>query len=435
MSDDLQSKTALVFDNGIFQEFAITLAKDFGRVLYHCPWEYGFSHVNDAMIGNGFDEIEWCDDPYDPDILKQVDIYCFPDIQHAGSQLLFEQMGKRVWGSRKADSLELLREKFKRIQKKIGMPVPEYELITGMSELRKYLSKNDDVYVKISRYRGSMETFHHVNMDLSDSILDELSVEFGGVKEHIPFVVEKGIKAVVETGYDGYCIDGQFPLVAVHGIEVKDKAYIGTIRKHNEMPDQVQEINQLIAPILKEYRYRNWWSTEIRVTEDGTPYFIDPTCREPSPAGESQLELYGNWGDIVWHGANGDLIEPEPVAEFAVQCVIEHNGEKSAWRTLEIPDKIRHLVKLRYACKVDDRYEIVPQPPPQDTGIGWAMGIGKTIEQAIDQVKDVAEQLSEQHLIIHTEGLVDAITAVKDEEANGMEFTRKHVPESSTVIN
>lgn len=431
---ELGSKTALVFDHGIFTEFAIRLSKDFGKVYYHCPWQYGFSHLNDAMVGQGFDEIEWCDDPYDPDIIKEVDVFCFPDIQHSGSQLLLEQLGKRVWGSRKADTLELLRENFKRVQKKIGMPVPKHYTVEGMDELRKFLKDHDDVYVKISRYRGSMETFHHIDMALSDAKLDQLSAEFGAAKNQVPFLIEEPIPTSVEVGFDGYCIDGKFPSVAVHGLEIKDQAYIGTIQKYEEMPESVKEVNEFMSDVLTKFRYRNFWSTEIRVSEDSTPYLIDPTCRHASPAGESQLELYGNLGDIVWSGSNGELVDPEPVSKFAVQCVIEHTGEESDWRTLEIPDDIRQWVKLRYACKIDGRYHIVPQPAPHDPNIGWVLGIGDTIQEAIDHAKEVSEELEGQNLTIHTETLVDVIKAVESEEEEGIEFTKQEIPEIESLV-
>lgn len=420
--------TALVFDHGIFEEFAIRLGKEYKRVLYHCPWEYGFSHVNDAMVGQGMDNIEWCDDPLDPEIIKEVDLYCFPDVQHSGMQLLLESLGKPVWGSRKADHLELEREKFKKLQKELGMAVPEYKNLKGMSKLMDYLKENEDVYIKISRYRGSMETFHHVSMELSDDWLDQKRIEFGGMKEHIPFVVEHKIKAKAEIGGDMYCIDGRFPSICIHGPEVKDQSYIGAVKPYEELPEEVREANEFLAPVLKKYRYRNWWSMEMRKN-----YLIDPTCRQPSPAGESEMELYGNLGEIVWAGAHGELIDPEPTAKFAVQCLLEHNGDEACWRTLDIPDKVRDRVKLRYACKIDGMYKLVPQPEPHDPSIGWVMGTGDTIQEAIDDCMEAAEALEGQHLTVHTETLADALKAVEAEEKMGIDFAEE-IPEPATII-
>lgn len=425
----VSNSTALVFDHGSFLEFALRLGRDFKRVLYHCPWQYGYSHLNDAMVGQGFDEIEWCDDPYDPKIISEVDVFCFPDVQHSGSQLLFESLGKPVWGSRKGDTLELEREKFKDLQKKLGMPVPKHVKLVGLTALIKHLEGHEDVFIKISRYRGSMETFHHVSMDLSQDWLDQKRMEFGAAQDLIPFVVESRIDATVEVGADMYCIDGKFPSIVLHGPEVKNQSYFGAVKPYSELPEQIKDSNEFLAETLGRYRYRNFWTMEMR-----GEYLTDPTCRHPSPAGESELELFGNISEIVWHGAHGELIDPEPVAKFSVQCAIEHEGNKKEWRSMQIPDNVRQWVKLREACLIDGIYRIVPQPEPCDTTIGWCMGIGDTMQEAVEHCLENSEELEGQHLTVHTESIADAIKAVEHEEDEGINFADGKIPEPSMIL-
>ncbi len=75
MSDNLRSKTALVFDNGIFAEIAVTLAKDFGRVLYYVPWTNAYPKSNALLIGHGVEGIERVSSPWP--YFDDIDIWIF----------------------------------------------------------------------------------------------------------------------------------------------------------------------------------------------------------------------------------------------------------------------------------------------------------------------------------------------------------------------
>lgn len=256
-------RTALIFDHGLFVELAIRLARDFKRVLYHSPFEKGFPVVNDCVIGDGFRSIERVDDIWD--VMDDVDVFVFPDIQHSGLQLHLEKMGKHVWGSRKGDKLELQRAKFLKTLKEVGLPVGEWRHVVGMSNLRDLLKDEEDLFIKISRYRGSMETWHHKDYRTSEPILDQLAVKLGACKEIVPFVVCCPIKSDLEVGYDGFCIDGQFPFIGVQGYEIKDRAFVASVQRYEDLPEQVRAVNGAMSLLLKDVRYRNFWSTEIRI--------------------------------------------------------------------------------------------------------------------------------------------------------------------------
>lgn len=423
-------KTCCVVDHGLFVELALRLSRDFSRVLYHTPWSRGFPVLNDCIIGDGFDEIERCDDIFDH--LNEIDLFVFPDIQDSGLQLHLEEMGKPVWGSRKGDSLELGRTKFLETLRDLNLPVPGYMNVRGMAELRKVLKDRHDKYIKLSRFRGSMETWHHVNYALSEPMLDSLALRFGAAQNHVPFLVCDPVETDLEVGYDGYCVDGEFPKLAVQGYEVKDKAYIASVQKYEDLPKEITIINEAFRPILRGFRYRNFLSTEIRV-KDGQSFFIDPCCRCPSPATEAQLELYENLGEIIWNGSQGVLSEPELTGQFAVEAMIYHTDDAEHWRTLEIPDPVRQWVKLHKVCKMDGRYHIPPMEPHHEE-IGAVVGIGDTIEDAIEHLKTVAEALKDQPVSIKTDALYDAIKEVHSAEEKGIEFTEEQVPEPEIVM-
>lgn len=426
---DLSNKTCLVVDTGGQNvATALRLAKEFGAVAYTCQFHRGFDRLPEACPGMGFDEIEWVYDEWS----YQPDLYVFPDCSHMTLQAHLISKGLPVWGSVGASWLEHKRKLFLETVERAGLPVPKWEHIIGLTSLKEYLSSHPEVFVKCSYWRGSCETHHHLTMDLSQAWLVGLERELGGLREEVPFVVIPAIEAVVEQGYDGYCIDGAFPAQSLQGIETKDRAYIGAVTDYAKLPEPVRKVNEAFGPILKDYGYRNRWSTEIRVTEGGGFFFLDPTCRIPSPAGEAQLANEENTGEIYWEGAQGNLVEPKYRKPFAVQVVIEHEEEMCEWRPVWVPEEVNDKVFLKYPCKVG-RLNWIP-PQHHDSIVGWVVGLGDSIEAAIKDCQETADKLSGQCLKINPESLSDSLKAVSKQEEAGLEFTDQPVPKPESVI-
>lgn len=427
--NDLSSRSCLVVDTGGQNvATALRLAKDFGKVWYCTNFHRGFDRLPEAAPGMGFDEIEWVYDEWS----VSPDLWVYPDCSHMSIQVYLETWGVRVWGSHHASWLEHKRKMFLETVRGVGLQVPKYEHMVGLRELKSYLDDHPDVFVKCSYWRGSCETHHHISMELSQSWFVHLEKELGPMRNQVPFVVIESIDAVVENGYDGYCIDGQFPKQSLMGIETKDKSYIGTVTDYDDLPDDVRQVNEAFSETLRNYRYRNRWSTEIRVTDNNGFFFLDPTCRIPSPAGEAQLANEKNTGEIYWEGSTGNLVQPEYRKPFAVQVVIRHEDEMCEWRPVFLPDEVKDSVFLKYVCKVDGRYWITPQT--HDDIVGWVVGLGDTIQEAIDQVQDVADALGGQSLKVSTDGLIDSLQAVQEQEDAGIPFTDQPVPEPESVV-
>lgn len=429
---ETSDKTVCVFDHGLFVELAVRLSREFKRVLYFTPWSKGFPLLNDCVIGDGLQEIERIQDIWEH--INEIDLFVFPDIQEAGLQAHLYKMGKLVWGSRFGDSLELKRAQFKDTLSKMDLPVGKWRSIRGLWNLRQYLGDNDDKWIKISKYRGCMESWHHETWQKSLPMLDHLAVQFGPVQNAIPFIVEDPLPTEIEVGYDGFCIDGHFPSLGIQGYEIKDEALIGSVQKYSDMPKEVLTINEALAPVLRSFQYRNFFSTEIRVL-NGKPYFIDPCCRCPSPSIEVQYELWSNLGECIWQGAAGNLVDPIPVAQFGVEAIIDHKGDYSRWRVLNIPDEVRQWTKLFWYTKHDGLYGIPPFPHVGDA-VGVVVGIGNTIEQAIDHLKGNVDVLTEKQdsLTVHVHALSDALEKIQEAEKKGIEFTKKEVPNPEIVM-
>lgn len=427
---EVSNKCCMVFDHGLFLPLALKLSESFERTLYYTPWQKGFPIINDCVVGDGFERIERIDEIWDH--LDEIDIAIFPDIQHSGLQLHLQSLGIRTWGSRKGDSLELKRAMFKSKLMEIGLEVGPYRVCKGMTELRAFLKDNEDKYVKISRYRGMMESWHHINYELSEPQLDALACAFGPLQNSVPFIVEDPLETDIEVGYDGFNIDGQWPGVGIQGYEAKDRGLIAAVQDYSDMPKEVTSVNEAIAPLLKGFQYRNFFSSEIRVKDD-LSYFIDPTCRCPSPCIEIQLEIWSNLAEFIWHGANGDLVDPIPTAKFGVECMIDHKGDEEAWRTLQVPKEAEQWVKLYACCKKDDLI-CIPPFPHSCNSIGALVGTGNTLEEAIDNLKATAELLKDQNVSIDVSSLFDTLKEIKTAEEAGIEFSKEETPEPTVAL-
>jgi hypothetical protein len=419
--------TCCVVDHGLFVPLALKLAEGFKRVLYHSPWEDGFPILDKCIIGDGFSSIDRCDDIWKAK--DDIDLFVFPDILHSGLQLELESQGYPVWGSREADSIETSREEFISILKGLRMEVVPHHACEGVTALRDYLSDRDDCYVKISKYRGSMETWHWRSWALDEMRIDDLAVKFGPAKEIVPFLVFDSIHTDIELGADTYCIDGQWPGLIQQGYEAKDEGLMAALRPREELPYQIQEVLDKFGPILGKHRYRNLFSMEIRV-KGKQSFFIDPCCRGPLPAIGSQMELYANLPEIYWYGANGELIEPEPAAMFSAECLLTVKDPKGRWSQTEVPKSLRQWMKLGNSCEVDGR---VCFPPDSDNDIGWLVAIGDTPSEVVDTMKDHAAMLPDG-VSAKVDSLVDLIKEIEHAQEKGIDFTDEKMPEPAAVV-
>lgn len=395
MPINLKSKTALIWDNGVFTEIAVTLAKSFGRVLYYVPWTSGMPKSNAKLIGYGVEGIERVDEPWP--YFDEIDIWIFPDVYEGGLQDWLVSQGKRVWGCRSGAELEIDRPTSKEASRKLGIDIGPYKVITGLDALRAHLKKHDDQWVKISGTRGDMETFGAKSYEKVEPRLDELEHNMGALKKIMEFTVEEGINDAVETGYDGYTIDGKFPKAAMTGVEVKDEAYLMKTVRWSELPKQVRTVNEKLAPALKRYGYRGFISTEVRCTKDGKAYLIDPCCRAGSPPNELYQVMMENMAEAIWYGAEGIVIEPEFKAKWGAEVLLISEWADQNWMHVSFPNKIREFVKLRNFCRIDSEYYVIPQW----TGcaeIGAVVALGDTPDEAIENCKKIAEQV-EGHLL------------------------------------
>lgn len=387
--NDYSNKTCCIVDNGLFTSLAITLAGKFGKVLYYQPWEQAFPRSNELLIGEGLPGVTRINSFWP--VLADIDLFVFPDIFHGPLQVFLAKQGKRVWGGRLGENLEILRGLSKRWLKDVGLEVGPWRRVRGLDRLRDHLKAHDDQYVKVSRTRGDMETFHSPNYKLIEPRLDELEHSLGAKKHIQEFIVESPINPAVEVGYDGYCIDGRFPNTALYGVETKDAAYLGEVVRYDDLPAGVKTVNKALSGLFRDWTYRGFFSSEIRV-KNGTPYLIDPCCRMASPPGELYQYMISNLADVLWHGGMGDLVEPEFVDKWGAQLILRSSWAEKEWQPVDFPASIKDQVKLHYHTRIVGRNYYIPQAVEMPE-IGAIVATGSTPDEAIRNVSKAAEKV------------------------------------------
>jgi hypothetical protein len=428
---EISDVVACVVDFGMFMPVAMKLSKFYKKVYYSTPTEKGFQVIDDFVMGDGVTGITRLEDYLSPSVFDEIDLFVFPYILYSGLQEHLEACGKAVWGARRADELETMKGKFYDSLEEVGLTVPGHEKVRGMKNLRVYLKEHPDVFVKISRYRGTMDTWKHVDYTNSSAYLDMLAVKLGPFQDDILFYVIDKIDTPIEGGIDTYNIDGQWPGEAVLGYEKKNECYLATVKPMAEMPPEFSIVNELYGPVLARYNYRQFFSTEVRV--DGKDsIFIDPTCRTASPAGEEMLDLFGNLGDIVWQGAHGVLAEPEITARFAGEAYLHWTGERKQWKCLTVPEGLPAEVKL-YACAQKDG--VYYSPPDDEDVIGCVVAIGDDPGEVIEKIKETCEGMIGSKVRADLASFADLLIEIKKGEEAGIEFTDKNIPDPSVVLD
>ena len=388
---DFKDKVALVVCTGIFVSIAERLARDFGKVYLWVPVSGNFPLMTHGQIGSGLNNVEIVESVFGPHF-DSIDLFVFCDLGHAPLQIQLESMGKRVFGQRNGEEIEVYREVAKKVMEDVGLPVNPWKLIKGVTALRSYLKANDNQHIKIDRWRGVTESFFSPKYEVVETKLDAIAHDLGPFQEELEFIVESDLPDCVEIGTDTFCIDGQYPENCLVGLECKDLGYVGQMCKWIELPPILKEANEKMAPIFAEYGYRCSLSNELRLPDPKTAYCIDWTCRAPSPPNELWQELLENLSEIIWYGAEGVVVEPKARAKFGVEVILKSDWAKEHNLPVEYPEKYANQIKL-YNCVVVDGRRYVLSQDEDMAEIGAVVGWGDTLEEAIEHATAAGEAI------------------------------------------
>ncbi len=391
---NLKDKKVLCYDHGVCLEAAIRLARDFGTVWYYTNWKEAYPTIEMKAIGMGLEDegIIRVNDFWD--YVDKADLIYFGDGRDGDLVNYLRNKGYRVWGSGKGEELEFDRVSSKEYMRHLKMPVNEYDSFNGMDELRDSLKeeKNNDRFIK-SDLRGVHESFHHEEYKLSEPVLNSIEKSLGASKNEWEFVSETPIDDAVEAGVDTICVDGEYPEKVQWGYEIKDLGYCCVVEEYKELSPLLTSSLEKLSPYFKGKKYRGYLSTELRIGKDEKPYLIDFCCRTPSPPGEIYYELWANFSEVIWHGANGEIIPIEYVSKYAVEAIIYSSwASGDEWQAIHFPKEIRKWVKIKNLYKKDNTYYFIPARGGYEQ-IGGLVALGGSIDECVEKLKQYSEQI------------------------------------------
>lgn len=429
LANDLSRRTALVWDQGgDYSHVAEALAPDYGRLLYFVPWESAFSTHSGLMPGIGLENIERCTDFFAH--LDEADLCIFCDVGQYNLQEYLRQQGMPVFGCGVGGKYETDRALLKQMCREMGIDAAHALPIRGVTNLRRVLEAQDDLWVKVSYIRGLAESFHHKSWLHTEHKFNRIAAELGPYAEYADFLIELPIgddeDGCVEIGFDSYCTDGQFPREMLFGYEQKDAGFVG---RAGQLPARMRDVRDRLGLALGRVGYRGAISTETRESTQGS-YLIDLTCRFPSPPSEIQSKLIANFGEVVWDVAHGIVPTPEYRYRYGAQIVLKSSEFADHAIPLEIDQP--NLVAVHGHCVIDGQDWAVSVSEIEE--MAGAIGMGNTLEDAIAQAYEVADGVSGDGVKYDSGALKKALECVANGEELGLTFTALDIEDNEQRV-
>lgn len=413
------AKSILISDFGSYTTMLPALVHAFQKVGYFCNNDSSYPRSANTVVGKGIEGVThelkfW-------DVVDDYDIIAFFDCHSEDIQEYLRKKGKQVWGAGKGVELELDRFYGNNILKEVGLPSVDMKKVIGIDSLRKFLKENDDIYVK-NNSRGDFESFHSENYKLIEPQLDLLEKELGMFKNEYEFICCFPLDSpdTVEVGSDSYFIDGKYPQNLLYGYEVKDCGGIFRVKRRELISKIITTPLDKLSLVMEEYKYRGFFSTEIRVNKDKKPYLTDYTCRASSPCSELYSEMIENLGEVIDMGSQGIFVEPVYKAKYGVEAIIHAPFAETNWQPIYFPDEIKDCVKIKHWTVIDGVNYYVPIDDLNMVEVGAVVAYDNTLEGAIKKLNDYASKVEGFKLHINTESMDKANEIIKKGERLGI---------------
>lgn len=413
---NLKDKKVLCWDYGLFPELCSRLARDVAKVWYFVPWGDAFPRANKALIGEGIEGLERVLNFFD--YIDKADFLYFPDT-HCGDLVEFlKAKGYSVTGVGKAEELELDRWKGRQTQKEVGLPTQTTRRVKGLDALKSILEKEKNKFVKLSIFRGDIESWKHTDYESSKPLLDHLAYDLGPKQNHIEFTVEDEIKGV-EPGLDGIVFDGDNLSPCIVGYELKGMGYIGSVMPYESVCPQLKTVNDKLAPVFKKLKTRFFFSTEVMIPDKNKGYLIDYTCRSAAPCVSAiQTELLENFSEVIYGLATGQKIQPIMKYKYAAGVSVESGWADKHWLQISFPKELRRWIKLRMACKFDNNYYAVPGFP----SLASVIALGNSVDEAINLCKERSKEIKAYQIDVNLSGFDLMKKEIEDGRSKGVNF-------------
>ena len=428
---NLKDKTVLWVDSGLFHGFARRIAPEFGRNLYYSPWQSGFPSQKQTRLGEGFPELERVN--YPQQMEDEIDLFVFLDLFHSDWQMRLAKEGRRVWGARAGEDVELERGEFRAWCSRQGLRVTPAEMVTGTDALREVLEKKRDVFVKLVHgiNRGDMETWKWKSTHLGTPRLDQQVYDLGSFKSDTEFLVEEENKNCIELGEDLFAVDDQWPEHIMQGMEVKGLGTVGIVKPYAQLPACLRDFNAKLGKVFKADQSRTFFCMEGLYNQKREYFPMDPCVRLGSPSNELLQELFTGWGQTLWDGAEGRMTSPKPAAKWGIVTMVYNEQSGKNWQPLKYPPAADRWIKLRNPYALGGKVFSVPQGSP--TNIAGVVGTGDTLLAAAKALGEHVKMLDGNQIEIATDSLSKMLEIIHKSNKWGATFTTDALPSAEQL--
>lgn len=412
--------TMLVWDYGSQVSFAKKMAETFQRVFYYNPTIHdGFEEVRDVEIGSGISDIvkvkEWAS------IIKYVDIVAFTDCYEPAMQQYFLDMDIPVFGSRLSSLLETDRVYLKQAMEGLGLPMGHYETADGIDYLEVLLKDKEDVFIK-SNHRGNHETTRWKNYRLSKGEIRRMRKDMGIFGGNEKYIIEDTIDGIAEIGVDTFCISGKYPSNVLTGIEVKDLGYVGCFMGYSELPKQLKNVTDKMAPLFAELGYNGAHSNEVIIGKDKEGYLIDLTQRLPQPPGDAMANAITNYAECVAMVANGIVPIVRNEYKYVCQFILKSEIAEIDDTPIIVPDQFKKFVSVKNLWVDPEGTWYYARRGMKMNEIGSVCGYGDTLKQAIEMATEVANSIEAEDACVDLASIDGGMDSLKRLARSGINY-------------
>jgi hypothetical protein len=356
-------------------------------VAYFSTWVNAFPQSRELAPGTGLKNVERIDDPIAFMLDGKASHVIVPDLYLEGLDRLSRALDIPTFGSGAGNDLETDRWKLKEFLSANDLDVINTVQVQGIEAARKLIEKDPDKFVKVSVFRGDLETRS------GEDFLTEynfLRNKLGELADSILFIIEDPIEDAVEIGIDTFVLHGKFAEPSILGIERKDAAYFGWLA---ELPEQYAPAVGALGRYFDSVDYNNFFSVEMRQNKHGI-FVTDATCRVPSPPGGVMMAACQNFSDVVLKGENPDYGD----ARYFCEIVLKSDWVADNWLKVTFPKKMAERFAFHNYCERDGEVWIIPHDSKYKE-FGSALGWGKTADEAKSMCIEAAETVKANQLV------------------------------------
>jgi phosphoribosylamine--glycine ligase len=375
----------LFIDGQLALDHALRLATEGEDVAYWCEWRSNYVKAEDWLTGYGFDSLAGSFQRVRSYLEKMdVDLVFVADSGYGDVGDFYRDLGVDVFGGCvESDRLELWRDWAAELMNAYGIKTPKYEKVTGYQELAAKVREKGEVYVKISAFRGNMETCHVENLKELHAALQRSNL--GPVLDHLTFLVSEPIEGV-EVGVDAWWNGRDFLRPYHLGNEVKGfNACFGKWVWESLWDGVLKRFGRLLRE--RAPRFRGEISLEAILNEDGL-HVLDITPRIARPAGSLMYySLDGLYSDVVRGVASGETPDYSVSEPYTAQIGVTTSETKN-WNYIGEP--IDGMAVTARGTFLGDGLWLAPHE--NDGVVLYFLECGNSLEEAVNGAYEKANR-------------------------------------------